>query len=315
MNLNQKIAAAFREIADLLELENANVFRVAAYRAGAAVVENLPRSANELSAVELDALPGLGTDLVAKILEFSASGKIEFLENERKNFPKGFLEILKIPGLGPKTARKFYEKLEIKNLRELEKAAKNGELEKLPGVRAKTVANILDGIQLLRGHKTERRPFGEARKIAEKIVRQMHRAQVVTRIEIAGSLRRRRPTIGDIDLLATAKNPAKAFAVFTELPEAQKILGRGTTKASLLLQNGMQVDLRIVPAKSFGAALLYFTGNKNHNIYLRKIAIKKGWKLNEYGLFENSKILASLTEKAIYQKLGEQYLQPKKREF
>ncbi len=315
MNLNQKIAAAFREIADLLELENANVFRVAAYRAGAAVVENLPRSANEFSAEELDALPGLGTDLVAKILEFGASGKIEFLENERKNFPKGFLKILKIPGLGPKTARKFYEKLEIKNLRELEKAAKNGELEKLPGVRAKTVANILDGIQLLRGHKTERRPFGETRKIAEKIVRQMRHAQVVERIEIAGSLRRRRPTIGDIDLLATAKNPAKAFAVFTELPEAQKILGRGTTKASLLLQNGMQVDLRIVPAKSFGAALLYFTGNKNHNIYLRKIAIKKGWKLNEYGLFENSKMLAGLTEKAIYQKLGKQCLSPEKREF
>lgn len=315
MNLNQKIAAAFREIADLLELENANVFRVAAYRAGAAVVENLPRPANEFSAAELDALPGLGTDLIAKILEFSKSGKIKFLETERKNFPKGFLEILKIPGLGPKTARKFYEKLGIKNLRELEKAAKNGALEKLPGVRAKTVANILDGIQLLRGHKTERRPFGEAHKIAEKIVRQLRRAQVVTRIEIAGSLRRRRPTIGDIDLLATAKNPAKAFAVFTELPEAQKILGRGTTKASLLLQNGMQVDLRIVPAKSFGAALLYFTGNKNHNIHLRKIAIKKGWKLNEYGLFENSKMLASLTEKAIYQKLGEQYLSPEKREF
>lgn len=315
MNLNQKIAAAFREIADLLELANANFFRVRAYRAGAAIVENLPRSANEFSAEELDALPGLGVDLVAKILEFSESGKIKFLESERKKFPKGFLNILKIPGLGPKTARKFYEKLEIKNLRELEKAAKNGELEKLPGVRAKTVANILDGIQLLRGHKTERRPFGEARKIAEKIVRQLRRAQVVERIEVAGSLRRRRPTIGDIDLLATAKNPAKAFAIFTKLPELQKILGRGTTKASLLLQNGMQVDLRIVPAKSFGAALLYFTGNKNHNIYLRKIAIKKGWKLNEYGLFENSKMLASLTEKAIYQKLGEKYLPPEKREF
>ncbi|MCF7846451.1 MAG: hypothetical protein K9L85_04425 [Candidatus Peribacteraceae bacterium] len=312
---NSDLAAAFREIADLLEFENANVFRIRAYRTAATIVENLPRPASEFSESELDALPGLGPDLVGKILEFCASGRIQFLEKRKRKFPRGFLEILKIPGLGPKTAQKFLKELGIKNLSELKRAANNGSLEKLPGVQAKTVANILDGIELLRGHKTERRPFGEAKKIAGKIIRQMRTASAVTKIETAGSLRRRRPTIGDIDLLATSKNPNRAMEIFTKLPDVQKILGRGETKSSVLLKNGMQVDLRIVPAKSFGAALLYFTGNKNHNIYLRKLAIKKGWKLNEYGLFEKSKNLASQTEKSIYKKLGEKYLPPEKREF
>ncbi|MFH0776446.1 MAG: nucleotidyltransferase domain-containing protein [Patescibacteria group bacterium] len=312
---NAELATAFREIANLLELENANVFRVRAYRAGASVVENLPRPASEFSADELDALPGLGADLVAKILEFVKTGKIKFLVERRKKWPRGFLEILKIPGLGPKTARKFWEKSGIKNLRELEKAAKSGALEKLPGVRARTVANILDGIELIRGHKTERRPFGEAAKIARKIVAKMKKSGTIEKIEIAGSLRRRRPTIGDIDLLATAKNPKKAIDFFAQLDDAQKILGRGTTKSSILLANGMQIDLRIVPAQSFGAALLYFTGNKNHNIFLRKIAIKNGWKLNEYGLFQNSKMLAGKTEKEIYERLGAKFLPPERREF
>ena len=315
MNLNQKIAAQFHEIADLLELENANVFRIRAYRTGASILQNLPKSVAKISRADLPKISGIGVDLADKIVEFRETGKIKFLEKKKRGFPRGFLEILRIPGLGPKTARRLHTELNIRNVRELERAAKRGELETLEGIRAKTVANILDGISLIRGNKTERRPFGEAQKIARKIVGQIRRAKVIEKIEVAGSLRRKRPTIGDIDLLATAKNSQKAFELFTGLADVQKILGRGPTKSSVLLKNGMQVDLRIVPTKSLGAALLYFTGNKNHNIHLRKVAIKHGWKLNEYGLFEQSKNLASQTEKAIYQKLGEKYLPPEKREL
>jgi len=317
MNLNQELARAFNEIADLLELQDANTFRVRAYRAAAAVIQNLPRSVDKIPREKIEQISGIGKDLAAKISEFAENGRIEFLERERRKFPRGFLQLLAIPTLGPKTAKLFFEKLEIKNLRDLKRAAKSGALLALPGIKEKTVENILAGIELLAKNKIERRPISEVLPIARKILRWLKNSKTVERIEIAGSLRRKRATIGDVDLLGISKNPERAMEVFVKFPEVRKIIGRGKTKSSTLLENGLQVDLRIVSAGSFGAAWLYFTGSKNYNIELRKIAIRNGWKLNEYGLFRISdgRKIAGETEKEIYKKLGINFLPPEKREF
>ncbi len=317
MNFNQKLSRAFAEIADLLELQDANVFRIRAYRTAASVLQNLPKLADEISREKLEKISGIGKDLAAKILEFAESGKIEFLEKQRKKFPRGFLKILEIPTFGPKTAKLFFEKLGIKNIRDLKRAAKSGELARLRGIREKTVENILAGIELLAKNKIERRPISEVLPIARKIVRWLQNSGTVEQVKIAGSLRRKRATIGDVDLLGISKNPKRVMEVFVKFPDVRKILGRGKTKSSVLLTSGLQVDLRIVTAESFGAALLYFTGSKNHNIELRKIAIRKGWKLNEYGLFliSDGRKIAGKTEKEIYEKLGVKFLSPEKREF
>jgi len=317
MNPNKEIAQAFSEIADLLELQNESVFRIRAYRAAASILTNLPKSVAKIPPEELQNISGIGEDLSAKIVEFIEKEKISFLEKQKRKFPKGFLQLLAIPGLGPKTAQLLQKKLAVKNLRDLKRAAKKGDLLKLPGVKEKTVANILEGIELIEQHKVERQPFSRVLPIARKIIQHLKKSKTVSRIEIAGSLRRKRPTIGDIDLLATARSPERAMEAFAKFADTAKILGRGKTKSSILLKNGLQVDLRIVPTGSFGAAWLYFTGNKNHNIELRKIAIKKGWKLSEYGLFRSSdnKKLAGKTEQEVYEKLGQKFPKPEKREL
>ncbi len=317
MSLNKQIAQAFNEIADLLELQNESVFRIRAYRAAASILTNLPKSVKGIRNEDLQKIGGIGKDLSAKIVEFTEKGKIEFLEKQKRKFPKGFLQLLRIPTLGPKTTKLLHDKLGIENIRGLKKAARSGKLLQLEGVKEKTVENILSGIELIEKHKSERRLISEILPLAKKIIRDLKRTKVVSRIEIAGSLRRKRATIGDVDLLATARNLERTMEAFTKLKGVKKIIGKGKTKASILLENGLQVDLRIVDAESFGAAWLYFTGNKSHNIELRKIAIRNGWKLNEYGLFQVSdkKKIAGKTEKEIYEKLGMKFLKPEKREF
>lgn len=316
MNLNQKIADCFSEIADLLELQDASVFRIRAYRRATAIVQNLPKDASKYSEAELKSIAGIGQDLSDKILEYAKTGRIKYLTEQRKKFSPGLLKILKIPSVGPKSAKLFHDKLKIKNIAELKKAARSGRLLELPGIKEKTMQNILEGIELLRKGGGKRQPIVLVEPIAKKIISQLKKIPGLKKIDIAGSLRRKKPTIGDIDILVVASHPKRVMESFTKMLDVEKILGKGETKSSILLDSGIQVDLRVVPAESWGAALMYFTGNKSHNIRLRKVAISKSWKLNEYGIFRKSdnRKLAGKTEQEMYRKLGLKYLRPEERE-
>lgn len=312
--LNKQIAKVFHEIADLLELQGESVFRIRAYRQAATTLEGY-KDIKNMSEEELEEIPGIGKDLASKIIEYRKKKSLEFLERKRREVPAGMREMLDIPGVGPKTVKLFYDELKIEDIQSLEKAANNKEIMKLPGIKEKTVENILEGIDYVRSNYKERTPYKVAKEKANKILEGIIKNKEVKKIEVAGSLRRKEKTIGDLDILAISDNPEKTMKSFVNLKEVEKIIGHGVTKSSVRLKSGLQVDLRIVPKESFGAALLYFTGSKAHNIRLRKIAIKKGMKLNEYGLFdkETDENIASETEEDVYEALGLDWIKPEER--
>lgn len=312
---NADIAAAFRRLADLLEIEGENPFRVRAYRNAAATVGGLPRDAAAMLAdgADLSELPGIGDDLAAKIAEMVETGSLHLLEEIETRVPPGLSDMTRIPGLGPKRVKAIHEALGIDDIEALERAAKKGRLGTLPGFGAKTEKKIIEEIGRYEGAE-KRLMLIDAEHIAEPLLEFVRAIDGVKQAIVAGSYRRQKETVGDLDILVTAKDGEAVISRFVGYDEVDDIVSQGTTRSTVILKSRFQVDLRVVPDVSYGAALFYFTGSKAHNIELRKLAIRKGWKLNEYGLFEGEKRIAGKTEQEIYEKLALPFIAPQLRE-
>jgi DNA polymerase (family 10) len=312
---NQQIAAIFNEIAEFLEFNNESVFRIRAYRRAAQNLEALPKNVASLSRQDLEEVPGIGKDLAAKIREYLETGRIAKHEELKQGAPAGLLELLRVPGLGPKKAKMLSDKLKVKGIDDLEAAILAGKLTGLPGIQKKTEENILKGIQFLK-RGTERRPLGRVLPLVEEIIRGMRESAPVDRIEVAGSIRRWKDTVGDIDILATSKDAGAVMAAFVKLPLTGRVLAHGDTKSSIITNDGVQVDLRVVEEDSFGAALQYFTGSKQHNIKLREMGVRAGLKINEYGVFKGpgEKRIGGKKEEDVYKALKLATIPPELRE-
>jgi len=313
---NQKIARIFEEMADLLEIKGENPFRIRAYRKAALNIETLTEDVSTLiEEKRLNEIPGIGKDLAQKIEEIVKTGTLEQLEKLRKEIPSSLLELLSVPGLGPKTAKIIYDNLKIKSIEELEKVAKEHKLKGLPGIREKTEENILKGIEILKAGR-ERRRIDQAIAIAKSFINYLKNIKGVEKISEAGSVRRRKETIKDIDILVVSSNPAYVMERFISNPMVMEVISKGSTRSSIRTRDFMQVDLRVVEPQSFGSALAYFTGSKEHNIKLRDMAKGKGLKLNEYGIFNEitGEKLGGKEEEEIYRILGIQYIPPELRE-
>ena len=310
---NLEIAAAFNRIADLLEIQDANPFRVRAYRRAGATLEGLTDNIEAVAARgALRDIPGIGEDLAAKISEYLATGTMSFYEKLKEEVPFGILRMVAVPGIGPKTARQIYESFEIKNIDELEALCRTDNLLAVPGFKRKTLENILRGIEVLKRNRGTHL-LGRAMPVAVQLVRYME--SHADRAAFAGSLRRMKEVVHDVDILVASTQPEKVTAAFIGMPLVAEILANGATKCSVRLQDDLQVDLRVVDPKCWGAALHYFTGSKAHNIRMRERAIKLGYKLNEYGLFDgNDKCVAGVDEAEIFEKLGLPYIPPVLRE-
>jgi len=312
---NREIARIFNEIADLLEIKGDNPFRIRAYRRAAQNIEGLSKSVEEIPKEEILKVPGIGQDLAGKIQEYIKTGKMQAHEELKHEIPEGLLTLLSVPGLGPKTSKLLYEKLKIKGIEDLERLASEHKLSGLPGIKEKTEENILKGIEMLKRGK-ERQPIGRVLPIANDILEHLRRKAPVSKIDLAGSLRRWKDTIKDIDILATSDNPKEVMKVFVHLPHVKDVLMHGPTKSTVIIHEDLQVDLRVVEKESYGAALAYFTGSKAHNIRLREMAMKKGLKINEYGIFreKDEKKIGGEKEEDIYKILGLPYIPPELRE-
>ena len=312
---NNIIAGIFRSIAELLEIKGDNPFRIRAYLRAADNIEGLKEDIQMLAQGDrLSEIPGIGEDLAAKIKEIIATGACQHYEKLKKDVPEGVIRMLEIPSVGPKTAKLFYDRLKISSVEKLYEAARKGRLLGLPGIKEKTVENILEGIELLKKGK-ERMDLLTATNVANEIVEHLNKNRSVQKITVAGSLRRMKETVRDIDILVVSNNPRKASRDFVGLTQVKQVLAQGETKSSILTKDDAQVDLRVLEASSFGAALLYFTGSKNHNIKLRHLAIKRDLKINEYGIFDKKgRCLASKTEKDMYDVLKMDYIEPQMRE-
>jgi len=313
---NKEIANIFYEIADFLEIEGI-VFKPYAYQKAALILENLEKDVFDIYKIggkdALKKIPGIGTSMADKIEEYLITGKIKYYQDLKKKMPVKIQELTAVEGLGPRKIKILYQKLKIKNIKDLEKAAKSGKIAPLFGFGKKTEKNILEGIKFLKRSKG-RFLLGNILPEVKEIEKNLKSLKEVKKISVAGSVRRKKETIGDVDFLVVTKNAPKIMDFFVSLPGIIKIWGKGTTKSSIRMKQGFDVDLRAVPKKSYGSALQYFTGSKEHNIVTRKIAINLGLKLNEYGLFKGSKMIAGETEEEIYKILGMQWIPPELRE-
>jgi DNA polymerase (family 10) len=311
---NKEVAEIFQKVAALLEIRGDNPYRVRAYQRAAQTIEALTRDVEELAKQgKLEKIPGIGSDLASKIKEILRTGTLSLYEELKKEIPTVLLTFLEIPGLGPKKVKALYEKLGITSIEALEKACREHKIAKLPGFGWKTEQNILKGIKLFR-EKVGRRPLGEVLPLAEEIVRILQRDTPVENISVAGSIRRRKETIKDIDILITSKESEKVMKKVTELEFVQEVIVFGETKTSVRLRNGIQMDVRVVEPESWGAALAYFTGSKAHNIRVRELALEKGLKINEYGVFKGEKRIAGKTEEEVHASVGLCYIPPELRE-
>jgi DNA polymerase (family 10) len=312
---NSEIAVIFNNIADLLEIKGENPFRIRAYRNAAFSITALGKDISSMSVEELLEIPGVGHDLAAKIEEYLKSGHMDAYEKLKQELPETLIELLAIPGLGPKTVGLLYKEYDIKDVANLEKLAREHRLSGLPGIKDKTEASIIKGIEMVRRFSS-RHPLGNILPLANEIMGYLSASAPVGKLNIAGSLRRWKETIRDIDIISTSKDPEAVMKVFTRMPEVSQIVAKGATKSSVLLKNGIQVDIRVVEEDSFGSALAYFTGSKAHNIRLREIALKAGLKINEYGIFreKDGTKLGGRAEEDIYRVLGLQYVPPELRE-
>ncbi len=311
---NSEIAKIFTKYADLLEIKGENPFKVRAYRNAARVIENIGKPLEELvhEGYDLTKLPGIGADLSSYIKEIVTTGRFSKLEELEEQIPPTLIQLLAIEGLGPKRIRVLYEKLHIQSLEDLRQAAQSGEIAKLPGFGPTLVQKILKGVTLAK--KAGRRfKWSEAKEYADDIVEYLSKLEL-KHLVVAGSYRRKKETVGDLDILATAKNFSQVIEYFIRYPKIKEIVSAGSTRSTVILTNDLQVDLRSVEDSSYGAALNYFTGSKSHNIELRKIALDLGYKLNEYGLFQGSKVIASKSEEELYKALGLCYIEPELRE-
>lgn len=319
MAKNSEIAAIFYEIADILEMQNV-AWKPIAYRNAARTLESLKEPIEDIYSTggikKLEALPNIGDALAKKIEEYLKTGKIKEHEKLLSKIPKHIRELMKIPGLGAKKIAKLSQVLKIKTAKELEKAARAHKIVPIPGFGAKSEQNILESIELAK-QEPDRIPLSQASQIANQIVSKLKKLREVKQIETAGSIRRKKPFIRDIDILASSNQPERVIDAFAKLKDIKKILGKGSTKATVILKSGIQADIRVLKPESWGAGLFYFTGNKNYNIMIRKIAIKKGLKLSEYGLFDKktNKMIAGKSEEEIAKKLGIKLPKPEDREI
>ena len=312
---NDEIAGMLETLANLLEFKGENPFKLSAYRRAARVLRDQTEDvATLVRENRLKELPGIGESIEKKIVQALTTGKIEKLTEALKTVPPGVLRMMEIPGVGPRTAAQVHEKLGIKTLEEFTAAARSGKLAGVPGIGAKKAAAFLGAIKFAKA-SSRRMLLGEALPLAEKIIAQLEERGVRGALA-AGSLRRMRETIGDIDILAAGAGAAsgKIIGAFTKLPEVRRVLGAGGTKASIVMESGVQVDLRVVRPESFGAALQYFTGSKAHNIRLRAMARERGLKLSEYGVFKGDRRIAGRTEEEVYRALKLPLIPPELRE-
>jgi DNA polymerase (family 10) len=314
---NSEVAKVFQDIADLLELKGENVFKIRAYQKAARAIEHYPRELKVMieEGEDLQSIPGVGEAIAKKTTELLTTGKLGYYENLKAEFPQGITNLLAIPGIGPKTANKLSSELGISSVDELERAINEGRVAQLFRLGDKTADNILHQIQALR-RKDQRIPIGEALPVVEEIIAALHSIPGVKNLTAAGSLRRFRETVGDIDLMGTAYNPKEVIDAFVALPHVRQVLAQGSTKASVIVSGGLQVDLRMMEHDSFGSLLQYFTGSKQHNISLRERERKQGLKLSEYGItvVATDKLEKFATEEEFYHRLGLQYIPPELRE-
>ncbi|MGB7574731.1 MAG: DNA polymerase/3'-5' exonuclease PolX [Thermodesulfobacteriota bacterium] len=311
---NREIADLLEEMADILEFKGENPFKISAYRKASRIIGDLTQDIEEIAEQgKLKEIPGIGEGMAQKIVEYLKTGKISKFEEARKGVSDELIAIMDIPGMGPKTLSMLHREKGISNLSQLEKALEDGSLIGLFGIGEKKIENIKRGIQLLKQSKG-RMNLGIAFPLAKRIVEALREKTGSKSIEWAGSLRRMKENIGDIDILATGPDMEKIVHVFTHLPEVKEVLASGQTKASVIVEGGTQIDLRVVEENSYGAALQYFTGSKAHNIHLRGIAKAKGIKINEYGVFKGKKKVGGKDEKDIYRTLGMDWMEPELRE-
>ncbi|MEM0342644.1 MAG: DNA polymerase/3'-5' exonuclease PolX [Thermoplasmata archaeon] len=312
---NEQVAAIFYEVADILDLQGVP-FKPNAYRRAARAIEELDEDISKLAAEgRLREIPGVGESVAKKIQEILKTGQLSFLNKLRTQIPKGLLELLSVPDVGPKTAMLLNRELGISNLEDLKRAIAEHKLRNLKGFGEKSEQRILRGIQTLEA-KAGRMLLGEAYPVATAYVEYLKRTGKADKVSPAGSLRRGKETVGDIDILVGDDDPEEVLEAFVSYPEVDKVLMRGPTKSSVVLKNGIQVDIRVVSPESYGAALLYFTGSKDHNVVLRSMGVSMGMKLNEYGLFDRvtGKMLAGRTEEEVYRALGLDWIPPELRE-
>jgi len=312
---NADIAAIFEEIADLLEIQGENPFRIRAYRNAARQVESMGVALADLVAKgeDLTELPGIGEDLAAKIAEIVDTGKCKALEKLRKQLPPTITELLKIPGLGPKRVRTLHDQLKVKTVTQLAKAAQAGKIRELEGFGAKTEETILEALAA-QTTAPKRFKLAVAAQYAEPLREVLAKVPGVREAVIAGSYRRCRDTVGDLDLLVTATDPARVMTRFTSYDEVAKVLSHGETRSTIILKCGLQVDLRVVAPECYGAALQYFTGSKTHNVEIRRLGQQKKLKINEYGVFKGEKRVTGDTEESVYQAVGLPWIPPELRE-
>lgn len=308
---NAEIAAMFDQTADLLELQGDNPFRVRAYRRAARVVDGLSQSAGALLSEgrDLSELPGIGKDLAGKIADIAETGHFQLLESLKKKFPGQIGDIAALPGLGPKRIKLLYDKLKVHTLDDLRGAVKSGRLGQQTGFGPRIVAKLSPALDKPKAPTRFKLAVVEAE--AKALVAHLRDGG---RVVAAGSYRRRRDTVGDLDVLATARNGAAIGEKLQRYENVADVLAHGPTRTTVMLRSGLQVDMRVVPEESYGAALLYFTGSKAHNITLRGLALRRHWKLNEYGLFSGNRRIAGATEEEVYAKLGLSFIPPELRE-
>jgi len=313
---NREIAQLLENIATLLEMKGENRFKIVAYEEAAHRIENWPEPIEEVwQKGKLKEIPGIGESIASKIEEYLTTGKLSYLEELTKEIPPEVIQLTAIPGVGPKIAKLLYDQLGIRSIEDLEKAIAEQKLRHLPRLGVKSEEKIRKGIEMFK-RQSGRMLLGQALPLVEEIVGALREKSGVTKISPAGSVRRMKETIGDIDILVASSTPESIMDVFTSLPQVREVIARGSTKSSIVTQEGIQVDLRVVEEVSFGAALQYFTGSKAHNIKLREIALKKGFKVNEYGIFrlDDDKRIGGEKEEEIYETLGMEWIPPEMRE-
>ena len=312
---NADIAAIFNKTADLLEIKGENPFKVRAYRNAARTIENIGKSLAELvnEGYDLTKLPGIGHDLSEYIKEIVTTGEFSKLENLEKEVPPHLVEMLSIEGLGPKRIKILYEKLNVQSMEDLRRAAESGEILKLPGFGPTLVEKILKGIRLAK-KAGKRFRIDIAKNYAEDLIKYLKEIEGIIHIDVAGSYRRKKETVGDLDILVTAKDWQKVTDHFVKYPQIKEIVSKGPTRSTIILKSDLQIDLRSVPNESYGAALHYFTGSKAHNIAIRSLGVKLGLKINEYGVFKGEKRVGGEKEEDIFKSVELSYIEPELRE-
>lgn len=312
---NAKIAAIFNEMADLLDIEGANPFRVRAYRTAARVISSLTENLTDMvkEHKKLTELPGIGTAIAEKIETIIEKGYLPQLQEEEKHLPRVLPELLKIPGLGPKKVQILFEQLHIQSIDDLKKSLDQHKIQELRGFGEKTALLIQAGLKSFY-EKPKRYLLSEANKILQPLLAYLETSPDIKKIEVAGSYRRSKDTVGDLDILVIGRKGTAIISYFTQYDEVQEIVSKGTTRCTIKLSSGIQVDLRVVPQASYGAALYYFTGSKAHTIAVRAVAVKKKLKINEYGVFKGKKCIAGKTEAQVFKSVGLPFIPPELRE-